>query len=308
VNVAGWVQLRRGILDHLHEGKLSNNEFLVLVVLIMLADKKTGAGTINAPALRYFIPELEYDAAKRVLHSLEEKRYIYRKIKPYSKIVYPYWVNRYAPSVGLHKGLQIDLTKVFQSKDVNDIAYINHAPDDAPQGAPEGAPDPAPNYKKEEVRQEKGNKTSISKNESASICASSDEAKSSIAQAEAQRNMQRASALPSALPSKAQSETTAVTSPPQTNAQPDISRMSAEDYFKHIGQQLPSGDWNGITADQFLSFDPRETPREQFWDAQLKWIPNRWEHRDMDTDKHVSWPDAIRRILRVRPPQPQSAA
>ena len=200
MNFVGWVQLRRGILDHLHEGKLSILEFLVLIVLIMLADKETGRGTINAPTLRYFIPELSYHAAKRVLLSLEIKRYIYRQITPFSKIVYPFWVNRYLLSAGLHKGLRNDLTKVFESKDINDIAYINPALDDAPQGAPEGAPDPALNYKKGEEKIEKRNKA-INSSESASVCAPSDNTNSSTAIASAQPTVKRASALPCAPPS-----------------------------------------------------------------------------------------------------------
>jgi hypothetical protein len=296
--------MRRGILDHLREGKLSIHEFLALVVLIMLADKRTGAGTINAPALRYFIPELEYDAAKRVLLTLEEKRYIYRKIKPYSKIVYPFWVNRYVPSVGPHKGLQIDLAKVFESKDIKDIAYINPAPDDAPQGAPEGAPDPAPNYKKGEERQEKRNKTSISKSESASVCALVDEAKPSSVIAGAQHNMQRANALPSALPSKAQSRTTAATSRPQPEI--DISGMSAEDYFKHVGKRL-DGDWHGITAAQMFGFKGAEIPLVYALQAKMRWKPDPGLFIDISTGQPVSLPDSIRRIVSVLSPQPETA-
>jgi hypothetical protein len=199
VNFSGWVQLRRGILNHLHEGKLSNIEFLVLVVLIMLADKETGAGTINAPCLRSFVPHLSYDAAKRVLLSLEEKHYIYRKIKYKSDLPYPFWVNRYIPSAGPHKGLQIDLAKVSKSKDFKDITYINHAPEDAPQGASEGAPDPALHYKTREEKHKKGNKALINRVKSASVSASLDDTTPPIVITQAQHTVSGASALHSAL-------------------------------------------------------------------------------------------------------------
>jgi hypothetical protein len=78
MNFVGWVPLRRGIIAHTQHGRLSNTECLVLIFLIMLADKGTGAGTINAPSLCAFLPGLSYDSAKRVLLSLEEKRYIFR--------------------------------------------------------------------------------------------------------------------------------------------------------------------------------------------------------------------------------------
>ena len=199
MNFGGWVQLRRGILDHLREGKLSNNEFLVLVVLIMLADKQTGAGTINAPCLRSFVPHLSYDAAKRVLLSLEEKHYIYRKIKYKSDLAYPFWVNLYIPSAGPHMGLQMDLTKVFESKDIKDIEYISDVPEVAPQGAPAGAPDTALHYKTREEKHEKRNKPSINSREGASVCASSDDMKPPIVITKAQRTVNVASALPSEL-------------------------------------------------------------------------------------------------------------
>lgn len=155
MNFGGYVALRRGLLAHLQDGRLSNAEALALTVLIMLADKSTGAGTINAPTLRTFLPELSYDAAKRILLSLEEKRYIYRKIIPFSTRVYPYWVNKYVPSTGPHKLLQTDLSQVFESKNIKDIRYGKSAPDPALEGALEGAPDPAPHYKNGKGKQEK---------------------------------------------------------------------------------------------------------------------------------------------------------
>jgi hypothetical protein len=343
MNLNGWVQLRRGILDHLRDGRLSIYEFLVLIVLIMLADKCTGRGTINAPTLRCFVPELSKDAAKRVLNSLEEKRYIYRKIIPFSKVVYPFWVNRFIPSAGPHKGLQIDLAKVFESKDIKDIAYIDLAPHNAPEGAPEGAPDPAHNYKTREVITNKRNKPTINSSESASVCAASENTESPSAAADAKQTVKRASALPCALPNPAvgssprEAQRRADVSIPhtQTTVHADISRMSAEDYFKHIGRQVGGdwsgitanqffsmsaeglfkhvgtqleGDWHGITANQLLTFDAKKIPRVQALDARMKWQPNLDTYVDSATGKPVSLPDAIRRVESVQPPQPQTAA
>jgi hypothetical protein len=115
----------------------------------MLADKETGSGTINSPTLRSFTPDLSHDAAKRALLGLEQKRYIYRQIIPFSKRVYRFWVNLYMPTSGPHKLRQINLSQVFESGDINDIQYVDPAPQGAPQTAPQGAPQGAHHYKKE---------------------------------------------------------------------------------------------------------------------------------------------------------------
>ena len=199
MNFGGYVPLRRGIIEHLMNGRLSNNEGLVLIFLIMLADKATGRGTINAPSLRTFLPELSYDAAKRALLSLEEKHYIYRQITPFSKRVYPYWVNRYTVTDGPRKLLQIDLSQVFESRNIADIRYVDPVPEGAREGAPEGARDPALNYKKREKKQEKREYSPIGNSVSASVCEPMKEAKPITTAAIAHRTNVPASALPCAL-------------------------------------------------------------------------------------------------------------
>ena len=154
MNFTGWVPLRRGLVEHMSTGKLSSQEAIVLVTLIALADKETGSGTINAPSLRSFIPDLSYDAAKRALQSLQTKRYIYRLIVPFSKRVYRYWVNKYEPSAGPHKLLQTDLSEVFATRDVSKVRYIKAAPQGALVTAPQGAPQGAPNNNKDKDNQQ----------------------------------------------------------------------------------------------------------------------------------------------------------
>ena len=132
---AGWVPLRRGLLDHLRTGELSTHEGMTFVVLLMLADKETGRGLINAPVLRTYLPELSKDAAKRVLTSLEAKQYIFREITPRSPLIYPFWVNGYRPTTGRLKLRQLDLSKVFGSRSLTDMIYTSLAPEGAPEGA-----------------------------------------------------------------------------------------------------------------------------------------------------------------------------
>jgi hypothetical protein len=140
MNLSGWVAVRRGILEHMLTGKLSMSETLVLTVLILLADSSTGRGYINGPSLRAWIPELEYDSAKQILQSLEEKRFIWRQIKHGSKAAYPYWVDKYEPSKGRHKGLLTNLSKVFDSNDAKDVEYVKVSPEEQPAIPPERPP------------------------------------------------------------------------------------------------------------------------------------------------------------------------
>jgi hypothetical protein len=88
----------------------------------------------------------------------------------------------------------------------------------------------------------------------------------------------------------------------------DVSRMSAEDYFRRSGKRLPDGDWHGITADQLLSCNPQKMQSELLWDAQLMWKESLDGYVDSGTGNPVSWPDAIRRIESLRHPQALTAA
>jgi hypothetical protein len=174
MNLSGYVQLRRGILDHTISGDLSLQEFAAFTVLVLLADKSTGAGKINGPVLRTWLPGLSEDGAKRVLQSLEEKQYLFRRITPRSPLAYPYWVNRYRPTVGPHKLRQLSLEQVFQTKDPNDIRYIDTALEGALETsldtALEGALDTAHYNKTEKKKDKLKEKPSIGKVECASSC------------------------------------------------------------------------------------------------------------------------------------------
>lgn len=160
MNFSGYVPIRRGILEHTMSGNLSVYEYAALNILILLADKSTGRGYINAPVLRTYLPGMSDDSAKRVLHNLELKHFIFRQITPRSPLIYPYWVNRYRPTTGSHRLRQLSLEQVFQSKDANDICYVEAAPDiplDMPPEMPPDMPLALPHYNKKE-KEKKNNK------------------------------------------------------------------------------------------------------------------------------------------------------
>ncbi len=134
MNFTGWIPMRRGIVAHLIDRRLSITEYAVLSVLILLADKETGGYTINVPTLRFYLPELSEDAADRALRSLHKKRYIYRKITYQSTVAYPYWVDGFELTFGRMKARRLDLSQVFATKDISKLRYVDPADETAGSG------------------------------------------------------------------------------------------------------------------------------------------------------------------------------
>lgn len=146
----GWVAVPRSILNNTHTGFLTNNEQLVLLTLMFLADAKTGRGYINAAALcSTYLPELKYDSAKRILQSLQDKGIIYRRITHASKKLYPFWLHGFQISDGPNKMLWTNLEQVFITDDLGSIQYEKAVPDCYPDHHPDHPPDHAPNNNKD---------------------------------------------------------------------------------------------------------------------------------------------------------------
>lgn len=153
MNFSGWVPIRRGILEHLIDGRLTNNEFIVFEVLTLLADKQTGSYTINKGTLRYYIPGLSDSTADKTLRSLQKKGYIFRKIVYKSTAAYPYWINGYEPTFGRMKARRLDLSEVLATNDISKLRYLplgdEGAAETAVETAVEGAVEGADFNKKE---------------------------------------------------------------------------------------------------------------------------------------------------------------
>jgi hypothetical protein len=157
VNFSGYFPIYRDIIDHTVDGRLSNNEALVLVWLTLLADKETGSYTINGPTLRAFLPGLTKGGAQRTLESLQQKRYIYRDVTPRSPLAYPYWVEGFKPTIGIRKELQLDLSEVFTTKDISKRRWVTAVPATKPATKPDGELDTEPdgaNYNEKEKKKD----------------------------------------------------------------------------------------------------------------------------------------------------------
>lgn len=145
---AGYVQFRRGIIEHLYNGLMTGNEYIAFTILLALADKKTGGYKINASALATWSGGLlSTDAADRALRGLEVKHYVYRKTKLGSSKVYPYWINKYLLTAGPKAGRRLNLDDLFEKGDVEVDDILAFAEDiagaDAEPPAGDGAEPPA---------------------------------------------------------------------------------------------------------------------------------------------------------------------
>ena len=106
----GYVQLRRGVLQHCREGKLPPTIFAMYIHLILEADKASGVVWSSAKSLasRYGYGERH---SRSALESLETKGYIRRFPIPGRHGEYPILVNKYCPSTGARKGSMLNAKK-----------------------------------------------------------------------------------------------------------------------------------------------------------------------------------------------------
>lgn len=75
----GYIPLRRGLLEHLREGRITLREYEVFTILLLWADARSGIATTNGPGLVFLSGnQLSLDYTQKCLASLEKKGYIRR--------------------------------------------------------------------------------------------------------------------------------------------------------------------------------------------------------------------------------------
>jgi hypothetical protein len=119
-----FVQIRRGILQHVKDGRLSPNSFTVYMTIILLADASTGMWRGSAPALVvHFNGSLSLDAVQRALNSLEENGYIKRFRTHGQRGNYPILVNKYLITSGRLKNGTVNAERTVDWRQpVTDVA------------------------------------------------------------------------------------------------------------------------------------------------------------------------------------------
>jgi len=137
-----FVKNRRGILQHLKEGRISKDEFAAYEFMLLSADAATGVwwGDSVELAAAFGQRDLRQEKAKDVLHGLEEKGYIKRFRQQGSRAKYPILINKYEITVG---PLSDRLVDAEQTVDWRQPAVFSRT-DETPVLPPVAPPVPTP--------------------------------------------------------------------------------------------------------------------------------------------------------------------
>ena len=151
---AGYIQKRRGILDHLRDGRLTLLELGAHDVIILLADKATGmwVGSAKALSANCGAGDITDRQARHLLESLEIKGYIRRFPKRRSHANYPILVNRYLVTFGAYSGMTLNASA---TSDWRKPVYESRQEQGAEQGLEDGAEQGAERAPIQEVRSKK---------------------------------------------------------------------------------------------------------------------------------------------------------
>jgi hypothetical protein len=129
-----YVQVRRGIMDHIREGRLSEHEALSYISIILAADARNGVWSGSAPALVALLPFLDIYTARHTLLALVHKGYLKSFRVRGQRGNQPIMVNKYLVTMGAYEGKRTNATAttdwrepVFEgcSCDAYESAYEN---------------------------------------------------------------------------------------------------------------------------------------------------------------------------------------
>jgi hypothetical protein len=119
----GFLQLRRGVFEHIKDGRMSHLDGLVFIYIASQADTRTGIWNGSAGALAGEIC-LSSRNARRALERLSlsaKGGYIKRFPVPGSHVCYPILVNKFLVTDGEHKGEHLNAR---DSKSVGELTYV----------------------------------------------------------------------------------------------------------------------------------------------------------------------------------------
>ena len=136
-----FVKVRRGILRHLQERRLTTHEFAVFQLLLLLADASTGVWWGDSVGLSVYL-DMGQRAAKNALHGLKEKGYIRAFQQKGSRSTYPILIDLYEITVGALKG---SLTNAEQTVDWRN-PVLSGRTEDGPEVGPDSGPESGPPY------------------------------------------------------------------------------------------------------------------------------------------------------------------
>lgn len=127
---SGYLQLRRGLWEHVRDGSLTHTSALALIYMLSEADTRYGSwkGSAQCLATALRIPR---STAKHALRCLDG-RYIRRFTIPGKHVCYPILLHKYIPTQGQHVGLMLD---ALSSTSERDLVFFQN--DELPASRPE---------------------------------------------------------------------------------------------------------------------------------------------------------------------------
>ena len=170
-----FVKSRRGILQHLKEGRISEAEFAAFMFMLLSADAATGVwwGDSVELAAGFGQRDFRQHKAKDVLHLLEEKGYIKRFRQQGSRAKYPILINKYEITVGSLIGGQVDAGSTVDWRQPAVFSSPDESPVETPVTSPVASPVPSPPYSRtQDNKISRPQETSIHSSERASAMAS----------------------------------------------------------------------------------------------------------------------------------------
>src|SRR5580704_9660119 len=113
---SGYVRLRRGVLDHLQQARISFSEYAIYTILLQLADSRSGCAFTNAKSLEALIDRgLKQQRIQDILLELQLKGYVKRFGQAHvGSGSYPILIHRYQITSGEKKDWFVD---AFGSKE-----------------------------------------------------------------------------------------------------------------------------------------------------------------------------------------------
>jgi hypothetical protein len=147
---SGFAKVRRGIQEHLQDGRIGPMEFLVFTLLILNADPATGVwqGSAGLMAAWY---SMSPRTCRDSLEKLEQKGYIRRFQTPGKHASYPILIHRYECTDGAAKGTSLN---ALDSESYRELKY-DRCRDGAGAGAGESAGASAGKYLEKKRSREK---------------------------------------------------------------------------------------------------------------------------------------------------------
>lgn len=112
---SGFVPIRRGIYEHINDGRMTGQEWMVYSILHLKADHQTGiCYKVSAPALGMLL-RIKPHTINRILRSLEKKGYIKRLSHIGQIVSYPVVINKFYCTLN---GILIDAHKTKSLQEI----------------------------------------------------------------------------------------------------------------------------------------------------------------------------------------------